>query len=82
LAKKNKIERTCVVCRKKIEQHLLHRLRCVDKKLVPFNHDGRSFYICALCINEEKNLQKALKRQCRNNDDYVHQLKEIIEYVR
>ncbi|MEA1913984.1 MAG: hypothetical protein U9N30_01580 [Campylobacterota bacterium] len=82
MAKLNTTVRTCVVCRKKIEQQQLHRLRCVDKKLVPFKHDGRSFYICTLCIHEEKKLHKALKQQCRNNDDYVHQLKEIIEYVR
>ncbi len=75
------ITRTCIVCRKKMEQNEMYRLRCENKKLVPFNHDGRSFYICSTCIQDEKRLEKSLKRQCKNNDDYVHQLKEIIKYV-
>ncbi len=84
--------RTCVICRNKFEQKKLLRLKCEDKKLVPFNHNGRSFYICNDCISilehkqsnqkDYKKIEKALYRECRNKDDYIGQLKEILTHVR
>ncbi|MEA3289014.1 MAG: hypothetical protein U9Q04_02435 [Campylobacterota bacterium] len=70
--------RTCICCRVKKEQNLLYRLQCIEKKLVSFTGFGRSFYICASCIESAKNLEKALYRQCKNKDDYIVQLKEIL----
>ena len=65
---------------------------CKDKKLVPFDSNGRSFYICNDCIsiiecsqNNQKNykkIEKSLYRECRNKDDYIGQLKEILTHVR
>lgn len=84
--------RTCVVCRGKNEQNGMLRLKCKDKKLVPFDNNGRSFYICNDCISvieqsqnnqkDYKKLEKALFRECRNKDDYIGQLKEILTHVR
>jgi predicted RNA-binding protein YlxR (DUF448 family) len=71
--------RSCVVCRDKQPQKILLRVQCIEKKLSPFTGHGRSFYICSHCVNsDEKKLQKALNRHCRNNDDYIVQLKEIL----
>jgi len=71
--------RTCVCCRTKLAQKLLNRLQCIDKKLVAYTKNGRSFYICDDCLNDEKRLEKALYRQCRNKDRYIVQIKEIFD---
>ena len=70
--------RTCVVCRKKISQKLLNRLQCKDKKLTAFTGIGRSFYICNDCLEDETKVEKALYRSCKNKDEYIVQLREIL----
>jgi len=84
--------RTCVCCRVKLEQTKMLRLMCKDKKLISFNGNGRSFYICDDCISiiehsqsnqkDYKKIEKALFRECKNKDDYIGQLKEILTHVR
>ncbi|MCP4971462.1 MAG: DUF448 domain-containing protein [Arcobacter sp.] len=84
--------RTCINCRCKNEQNVMLRLRCEDKKLVLFKNNGRSFYICNDCISiikesqnnqkDYKKLEKTLFRECKNKDDYIGQLKEILTHVR
>jgi predicted RNA-binding protein YlxR (DUF448 family) len=83
--------RTCIVCRSKIEQKELLRLKCEDKKLMPYNNNGRSFYICTDCekllqsdINSKdyKRIEKSLCKECKNKDKYVVQLKEMLTDVR
>jgi len=49
-------------------------------------------YICNDCISilehsqnnqkDYKKIEKALYRECRNKDDYIGQLKEILTHVR
>jgi predicted RNA-binding protein YlxR (DUF448 family) len=71
--------RTCISCRKKQEQNLLNRFQCKEKKLSKFTKHGRSFYICNDCLSEgSAKLEKTLYRQCKNKDDYIAQLKEIV----
>lgn len=71
--------RTCISCRKKQEQNLLNRFQCKEKKLSKFTGYGRSFYICAECLSaSDTKLEKALYRQCKNKDEYIVQLKEIV----
>ncbi|MEA2049155.1 MAG: DUF448 domain-containing protein [Campylobacterota bacterium] len=70
--------RTCISCREKQEKKLLIRLQCNDKKLTFFTGKGRSFYICKPCLNNEKKVEKALYRHCKNRDEYIVQLKEIL----
>lgn len=84
--------RTCIVCRDKFEQNVLLRFKSKDKKIYAFDNKGRSFYICKECISileEEtentkniKKLEKALCRECKNKDNYIGQLKEILTHVR
>ena len=81
--------RMCVVCRNRSEKENLLRLKCENKKLVSFNGYGRSFYICKSCLelafdNEKdlKRLEKTLYRECKNKDEYIVQLKEILTHVR
>ena len=70
--------RTCVVCRKKIAQKLLNRLQCKDKKLTTFTGIGRSFYLCNDCLEDEIKVEKALYRNCKNKDEYIVQLRELL----
>jgi len=70
--------RTCINCRSKLSQDLLIRLQCIDKKLTVFTKYGRSFYLCNNCLNNKNKLEKTLYRQCKNKDDYIAQLEEIV----
>ena len=71
--------RTCVSCRNKFFQDNLLRLQCIDKNVVLFTKQGRSFYLCNDCIDDDKKVIKSLYRQCKNKADYKQQLKEIVE---
>ncbi len=70
--------RTCIACRKKQDKKLLIRLQCSEKKLTSFIGTGRSFYICEACLEDTKKLEKSLYRYCKNKDDYIMELKEIL----
>jgi len=94
LANLEKPLRMCISCRTRLGKSKLLRLQCQDKKLVLFNGDGRSFYICHECIkfglidqnNQTKRLEKKIKnslnRECKSSEDYLFQLKEILTNVR
>jgi predicted RNA-binding protein YlxR (DUF448 family) len=72
----------CACCRTRDDQKNMLRLQCKDKKLQTFDGIGRSFYICNNCLEDEKKLEKALYRECKNKDGYLSQLKEMLIYVR
>ncbi len=91
MANLKNILRTCIVCRTKYEQKELLRLKCENKKLVRYNNYGRSFYICETCskkiltdlkVKELKRLEKILNKECKSQDNFVTQLKEILTDVR
>ena len=73
----------CILCRSRQPQNMLLRLQCHHKALVRFTGAGRSFYVCASCL-ENKKLDRALARQCKTGDTQMllNQLKEIIADVR
>jgi len=72
--------RMCVSCREKEQQSNLLRLSCVDGDIFPYMGNGRSFYLCGSCQNDEKRLSKALMRQCRSSkkEQLMNKLKEIV----
>jgi predicted RNA-binding protein YlxR (DUF448 family) len=74
----NKQIRTCISCRNKFNQNKLLRLQCINKQLVIFSGENRSFYLCEQCILSQTNIVKALYRQCKNKAEYGTQLKEIV----
>ena len=74
--------RMCVSCRVRFAQNILIRLQCKEKVLSLFSGNGRSFYLCKLCLENENKLYKALCRQCKNNKKYPMDLKEILVDVR
>ncbi|MBL3519773.1 DUF448 domain-containing protein [Aliarcobacter lanthieri] len=88
MANLKKILRTCIFCRAKLEQKELIRLKCLNKKLSLYDNFGRSFYICKPCslsldnVKDSKRYEKSLCKECKNKDEYVIQLKEILTDVR
>ena len=82
------ILRTCIFCRKKLEQKELLRFKCSNKQLSIYDNIGRSFYICKPCkvdfldMKDIKKKKKALCRECKNKDKDVIQLEEILLDVR
>ena len=81
MAKKfNQPLRMCISCRTRDIQINLFRLQCLESQLSLFRGNGRSFYICKICLNDEKKVLKALMRQCKSSDrdKFSNILKEII----
>jgi len=72
--------RMCVSCRSRHEQNTLVRLQCIDGSLEYFNGTKRSFYICKVCLENDKKIAKSLMRQCKSSDKekLTNRLKEII----
>ncbi len=92
MANLKKTIRMCIFCKNRNEQKSLLRLKCENKKLVLYDGYNRSFYICCNCIalidqddikqKDQKRINKALCKQCKNKDNYLVELKEILTYVR
>ena len=78
--RKNEPIRMCIACRERELQKKLIRLQQNDNTVFPYTGLGRSFYLCKVCLDDEKKLAKALMRQCRTSDKnkLMIRLKEII----
>jgi len=79
----HQIVRMCISCRGRNIQSTMQRLQCVEGTLKFFDGNGRTFYLCDNCLNDEKKLLKALMRQCKSGDkeklmNNMNKLKEII----
>ncbi|MFA6191331.1 MAG: DUF448 domain-containing protein [Sulfurimonas sp.] len=72
--------RMCISCRDRQAQNQLLRFKCIDGSIEIFDGIGRSFYICKNCLTQDKQVLKALMRQCRSGDKdkFTNRLKEII----
>ena len=72
--------RMCISCRQRDTQNKLNRLQCENSQLSLFKGTGRSFYLCKLCLKDQKKVLKALMRQCKSGDKdkFSNTLKEII----
>ncbi|MFT7859870.1 MAG: hypothetical protein ABXS93_02930 [Sulfurimonas sp.] len=72
--------RMCVSCRSRAVQKELFRLSCKDGELSSYDGVGRSFYLCQLCLDDEKRVAKALMRECRSGkkEQLMNKLKEIV----
>ena len=76
----HQIIRMCISCRDRYTQDKMQRLQCIDFKLSVFDENGRTFYLCDNCLNDDKKSSKALVRQCKSGDKekLMNKLKEII----
>jgi uncharacterized protein len=80
----HKPQRMCIVCRGKFVQSELVRLQCQDRHLISYRNQGRSFYLCKDCVDDEKKCAKSLARACKSGEleKLMNQLREIIIDVR
>ncbi|KYJ86344.1 DUF448 domain-containing protein [Sulfurovum riftiae] len=60
--KKSQPIRMCISCRSRHPQKSLIRLKQDGKEIVAFDGTGRSFYLCQVCVRDEKKLKGLAKR--------------------
>ena len=73
--------RMCINCRKRMEQHSLVRLQCIDGEVRPFHQNsGRSFYICHNCLEDKKIVRKIVKI-CPNSEFQRQDLLKLVEEI-
>ncbi len=62
--KKHTPYRMCIVCRRKIAQKELIRLQCKNGDIMMFSGEGRSFYVCEVCLHNKK-LINYISKKCK-----------------
>ncbi|KAA6226261.1 MULTISPECIES: hypothetical protein [unclassified Campylobacter] len=80
MKKKHEAIRMCIVCKKRFKQKILQRYFINDGMICTNLSFGRSFYMCSLCFNGNKeHIKKALFRLCKSLNLTLQQegLKEI-----
>ncbi|TKX31059.1 DUF448 domain-containing protein [Campylobacter estrildidarum] len=78
---KHKPVRMCVICKSRLFQKELHRLRIFQKELHLNLNRGRSIYVCDQCLLiEDKNFQAIFLKVCKklNIKTTQQNIKEII----
>jgi predicted RNA-binding protein YlxR (DUF448 family) len=76
--KKLKPTRMCITCRSKYPRNTLIRLKQDGTNIVVFDGKGRSFYLCDLCVKNEKKIKGLTKRFKQDEERLVKLLKELI----
>ncbi|TLD96312.1 DUF448 domain-containing protein [Helicobacter jaachi] len=74
--KQPKQTRMCVKCKKRFYQKELLRLQSDGYSLWSFSGRGRSFYVCAECLEQPKTFQAIIKIKKLKPECALH-LKEI-----
>jgi len=68
--KKSQPVRMCILCRKRLAQKSLIRLKHKDDLIVGYDGEGRSFYLCIECSEDHKKLL-SLSKRFRQDKGYV-----------
>ncbi len=76
--KKSQPIRMCISCRSRHPQNSLIRLKQEGQKVISFDGKGRSFYLCDLCVKNEKKIKGLTKRFKQDEERFVKLLKELI----
>ncbi len=76
--KKSQPIRMCIACRSRYPQNTLIRLRQNDKEILAFDGNGRSFYLCVACVNNEKKVKGLVKRFKQDAEHFTKLLKELM----
>jgi len=77
--KKSQPIRMCISCRDRHPQKSLIRLKLEGKDVVAFDGKGRSFYLCNMCIKNEKKIKGLVKRFKQDEEQFTKLLKELIK---
>jgi len=77
--KKSQPIRMCISCRDRHPQKSLIRLKLEGKDVIAFDGKGRSFYLCNMCIKNEKKIRGLVKRFKQDEEQFTKLLKELIK---
>ena len=75
--KKSQPTRMCIACRSRHPQNTLIRLKHEGNEVVAFDGRGRSFYLCDVCIRNEKKVQGLVKRFKQDLERFIKLLEEL-----
>ena len=76
--KKSQPTRMCIACRSRHPQNTLIRLKLSGKDVVVHDGQGRSFYLCADCVKNEKKVKGLVKRFKQDKERFIKLLKELL----
>ena len=76
--KKSQPTRMCIACRSRHPQNTLIRLKLSGKDVVVYDGQGRSFYLCADCVKNEKKVKGLVKRFKQDKEQFTKLLKELL----
>ncbi len=77
---KNEPIRMCIACRERKPQQKLLRLQEKNSNIFPYSGQGRSFYLCSGCRENEKKVKGLIKRfrlTSEDSEQFVKYLKEL-----
>ena len=69
--KKSQPIRMCIACRSRYPQKNLIRLKQLGKEIVTFDGEGRSFYLCSTCVQNEKKVKGLVKRFKQDEERFI-----------
>jgi len=76
--KKSQPIRMCITCRSRHPQNTLIRLKLEAEDVIAYDGNGRSFYLCAMCSEDEKKIKGLVKRFNQDPEQFTKLLKELI----
>ena len=79
--KKSQPTRMCIACRSKHPQNTLIRLKQEGNEVVASDGKGRSFYLCDVCVTNEKKVNGLVKRFKQDAERFTKLLKELTKDV-
>ena len=69
--------RMCIACRSRHPQNTLIRLKHEDDEIVVSDGKGRSFYLCDMCVKNDKKINGLVKRFKQDKERFTKLLKEL-----
>ena len=79
--KKSQPTRMCIACRSRHPQNTLIRLKYEGSEVVASDGKGRSFYLCDVCVTNEKKVNGLVKRFKQDAERFTKLLKELTKDV-
>ena len=73
--------RMCITCRSRHPQNTLIRLKQEDDEIVAYDGKGRSFYLCDVCVTNEKKIKGLVKRFKQDEERFMELLKVLTKDV-
>ncbi|UPT77215.1 DUF448 domain-containing protein [Sulfurovum sp. XGS-02] len=78
---KSQPTRMCIACRSRLPQNTLIRLKQEGSEVVGFDGKGRSFYLCDMCIHNEKKMKGLVKRFKQDEERFTRLLETLANEV-